>query len=48
MSKKKKDTSVIDYNVSSDTSMNRLASWIIGFAAGFVIFLFSTKSFCFR
>lgn len=38
MSKKKKDTSVIDYNVSSDTSINRLTSWLIGFAAGFVIF----------
>ncbi len=38
MSKKKKDTSVIDYNVSADTGMNRLASWILGFAAGFVIF----------
>ena len=38
MSKKKKDTSVIDYNVSADTSINRLTSWLIGFAAGFVIF----------
>ena len=38
MSKKKKDTSVIDYNVSSDTSINHLTSWLIGFAAGFVIF----------
>ena len=38
MSKKKKDTSVIDYNVSSDTSINRLTSWLIGFVAGFVIF----------
>lgn len=38
MSKKKKDTSVIDYNISSDTSINRLTSWLIGFAAGFVIF----------
>ncbi len=38
MSKKKKDTSVIDYNVSADTGMNRLTSWILGFAAGFVIF----------
>ena len=38
MSKKKEDTSVIDYNVSSDTGINRLTSWLIGFVAGFVIF----------
>ena len=38
MSKKKSNTSVIDYNVSSDTSINRLTSWLIGFVAGFVIF----------
>ena len=38
MSMKKEDTSVIDNNVSSDTGINRLTSWLIGFVAGFVIF----------